>query len=107
MKPACYSTLTLQVIAISLQVFSNKENNVSGATELDHSDRRLYQDIPVSILMLFHLCSFVRLPKAEGEDCTLGGSKERHVGRRVPARRHPPPTGLWPPFCLSFTMTAV
>lgn len=32
----------------------------------------------LSVVTLFSVCSpITRLPKAEGEDCTLGGSKER------------------------------
>lgn len=50
------------------------------------------------------LCNFIRLPKAEGEDCTLGGSKERDVDRCTSS---PSAHRLWPPFCLSFKMTDV
>lgn len=34
---------------------------------------------------------FIRLPKAEGEDRTLGGSKEQDVDRCVTTRHPPPP----------------
>lgn len=60
--------------------------------ENHHSGWRLSDEIPFSIVMLSSVCSFIRLPKAEGEDCTLGGSKERDVDRCVTARHHPPPT---------------
>lgn len=56
------------------------------------------------------LCSFIRLPKAEGEDCTLGGSKEKDVDECVTARHCTSLLSsyrLWPPFCLSFKMTDV
>lgn len=50
---------------------------VFGVTESDVSGWRLYNDIHFSVVSLFSVCSFIRLPKAEGEDCTLGGGKER------------------------------
>lgn len=73
---------------------STTKKTCFGATELYHAGRSLYNDIPFSIVMSSSVCSFIRLPTAEGEDCTLDGSREgaRDVDRRVTARHHPPPT---------------
>lgn len=51
-----------------------------------------------SIVKSSSVFSFDRLPETEGEDCTLGGSKDERWGQMRQCASQPSSHRLWPPF---------